>query len=208
AGYVMNTMDIGRGQLQAGLRVEGTSASYTGYHVTLDSKGHYVSTAPVTGDSNYTNAFPSVQYRFNFDPNTDIRLSYGMGIARPAFGDLPPFITENDKKKSVSVGNPDLQPTHANNYDVLVERFLEPLGVVQAGAFYKMLHDPIYSVDSVVTGGIYDGFTQTQPVNGPSAHVGGIELAWQQHLTMLPGLAAGLGVLANYSWTTSQATVP
>src|SRR5262249_8893929 len=36
AGYVMNTMDIGRGHLQAGLRVEGTSASYTGYHVTLD----------------------------------------------------------------------------------------------------------------------------------------------------------------------------
>lgn len=208
AGYLMDTMDIGRGHLQAGLRFEATSASYTGYHVTLDSKGHYVSTTPVSGDSSYTNAFPSVQYRFNFDPNTDVRFAYGMGISRPAFGDLPPFITENDKKKSVSVGNPGLQPTRANNFDVLVERFFEPLGVVQAGAFYKRLHDPIYSVDSEVTGGIYDGFTQTQPINGPSAHVGGIELTWQQHLTMLPGFAAGFGVLANYSWTTSQATVP
>jgi TonB-dependent receptor len=209
AGYVMNSIDIGRGHLQAGLRVEGTHASYTGYHVTLDSHGHYVSTTPVSGTSDYTNAFPSVQYKFGFDANTDLRLSYGMGIARPNFGDLPPFIAENDKKQSISIGNPDLQPTLANNFDVLVERFFEPLGVVQAGAFYKALHDPIYSgVDSTVVGGIYDGYTQSQPINGPNAHVAGLELAWQQHLTSLPGFAAGFGVLANYSYTSSSATVP
>ena len=181
AGYAMNTLDIGRGRLQAGLRVEGTQSSFTGYHVTLDAKGHYVSTEPVNGSHNYTNVFPSVQYKFSFNPNTDMRLAYGMGIARPDFGDLPPYIVENDKKRSVSVGNPELLPTHANNYDVLVERFFEPLGVIQGGAFYKDLHDPIYSVDSIVSGGIYDGFTQTQPINGESAHVGGFELAWQQH---------------------------
>ena len=208
AGYAMNTLDIGRGRLQAGLRVEGTHSSFTGYHVTLDAKGHYVSTEPVSGSHDYTNVFPSVQYKFSFNPNTDMRLAYGMGIARPAFGDLPPYIVENDKKHSVSVGNPELLPTRANNFDVLVERFFEPLGIVQAGAFYKDLHDPIYSVDSIVSGGIYDGFTQTQPINGESAHVGGLELAWQQHLTFLHGWASGLGGVANYSYTSSSAIVP
>src|SRR5262249_34261104 len=104
AGYVMNTFDFGRSRLQAGVRVEGTHADYTGYHVTLDSKGHYVSTEPVSGSSDYTNALPSVQYKFGFDPNTDIRLVYGMGIARPNFGDLPPYVLESDKKKTINVG--------------------------------------------------------------------------------------------------------
>ena len=191
------------------MRVEATQSSYTGYHVTLDSKGHYVSTSPVSGSHDYTNALPSVQYRFGFNPNTDLRLAYGMGIARPNFSDLPPFVIQSDKKQTVDVGNPDLRPTRANNFDVLLEHFFEPLGVVQGGVFYKALKDPIYGgVETQVIGGIYDGFTQSQPINGPDAHVAGLELAWQQHLTFMPGLAGGLGVLANYSYTTSRATVP
>src|SRR5262249_4974558 len=95
AGYAMDSMDIGRGRLQAGVRVETTRSSYTGYHVTLDSKGHYVSTSPVSGSSDYTNVLPSVQYRFGFDANTNLRLAYGTGIARPNFGDLPPYVIES-----------------------------------------------------------------------------------------------------------------
>ena len=209
AGYVMDSLDLGRGRLQGGVRIEDTHSSYTGFHVTLDSKGHYVSTEPVAGNSDYTDVLPSVQYRYAFDGNTNVRLAYGMGIARPNFGDLPPFVVENDRKKTISVGNPDLLPTRANNFDVLFERFFEPVGVVQGGFFYKLLKDPIYGgFESKVVGGIYDGFTQSQPINGPDAHVGGLELAWQQHLAFLPGLAAGLGVLANYSYTASSATVP
>src|SRR4029077_13354332 len=91
AGYVMDSLDFGRGRLQAGVRIEGTHSSYTGYHVTLDSQGHYVSTSPVSGTSDYTNVLPSVQYKYAFDGNPNVRLAYGMGIARPNFGDLPPF---------------------------------------------------------------------------------------------------------------------
>jgi len=63
-------------------------------------------------------------------------------------------------------------------------------------------------VTTTVSGGTYNGFVQTAPVNGPSATVGGIEMSWQQHLTFLPGAWRGLGARANYSYTTSQATVP
>jgi len=209
AVYGMNTLDLHRHHLQAGVRVESTRSSYTGYHVTLDAEGHYVSTSPVSGSHDYTNVLPSVQYRFGIDPNTNLRLAYGMGIARPNFSDLPPFIVQSDRKKTVDVGNPDLQPTRANNFDAMVEHFFEPVGVVQFGAFYKDLKDPIYAgFETEVVGGLYDGYTQSQPINGPSAHVGGIELAWQQHLSFLPGVAAGFGVLANYSYTTSKAKVP
>src|SRR5262249_36393184 len=136
------------------------------------------------------------------------RVAYGRGIARPNFSDLPPFLLEQDRRRSISVGNPALKATSANNVDVLFERFLEPVGVIQAGVFYKALSNPIYTVQSTVTSGTYTGFTQTHPTNGDSAHVAGVEMAWQQHLAFLPGLLSGLGVRANYSYTTSKASVP
>jgi TonB-dependent receptor len=208
AGYAMNTLDLGSSHLQTGVRVESTQSSYTGNHVTLDQAGHYASTVPVTGTSTYTDVLPSVQYRFALNPNTNVRAAYGMGIARPNFGDLPPFVLEQDRRRSVSAGNPNLQPTRAHNLDLLFERFLEPIGVVQAGVFYKWLSDPIYRVQTTVASGTFAGFTQSQPVNGSSANVGGLEMTWQQHLAFLPGDLSGLGFRANYSYTTSKANVP
>src|SRR5262249_29243805 len=116
AAYIMNTLDSGRAHLQTGLRVEHTGASYTGNVVVLDKSGHYVSTNPIEGERTYTNALPSVQLRVAMDPNTNIRVAYGRGIARPHFGDLPPYLLEQDKKKTISVGNPGLKPTSANNF--------------------------------------------------------------------------------------------
>jgi TonB-dependent receptor len=208
AEYIMNTFDWGTSHLQTGVRVESTSASYTGNVVVVNKSGKYVSTSPVSGDQQYTNVLPSVQFRLALDTNTNIRIAYGRGIARPNFSDLPPYLVEQDKKNSISVGNPALKPTSANNFDLLFERFLEPVGVIQAGVFYKALSNPIYAVQSTVTTGTYVGFLQTQPTNGDSAHVGGVEMAWQQHLAFLPGALSGLGVRANYSYTTSSASVP
>jgi TonB-dependent receptor len=142
------------------------------------------------------------------DANTNLRVAYGRGIARPNFSDLPPFVLEQDKKKTISVGNPALKPTSANDVDLLIERFLEPVGVIQAGVFYKALRDPIYRAQSPVAAGTFAGFTQTQPTNGSGATLTGIEMTWQQHLSFLPGAMSGLGVRANYSYTASRATVP
>jgi len=131
-------------------------------------------------------------------------VAYGRGIARPNFGDLPPTFGVDIFNQKTSVGNPDLKPTHANNYDLLFEQYLKPLGVIQGGFFFKQLTDPIYSVDSIVASGPYAGFTQTQPVNGTNAHLWGFEIAYQQHLTFLPGLLGGAGISANYSYTNSK----
>src|SRR5262249_51338491 len=46
----------------------------------------------------------------------------------------------------------------------------------------------------------------TEPVNGQTGKLTGVEVAWQQNLTFLPGILSGLGVNANYTWTTSSAT--
>lgn len=62
----------------------------------FDSKGNYLSTTPVPGQHTYTDVLPSVQFQYAITPNTNLRAAYGIGIARPNFGNLPPYIVEND----------------------------------------------------------------------------------------------------------------
>ena len=141
-----------------------------------------------------------------------LRVAYGMGIARPNFQDVAPyqnFDPNGNPNVPVSAGNPNLVPTHSQNFDVLIEHYMKNVGIIQAGFFYKALTNPIYSVNTVVPQGFpYAGLTENAPINGPSAHITGFEASWQQPLKFLPGLLNGMGVRANYSYVNSQATFP
>jgi TonB-dependent receptor len=212
AGYVMNTITIGHVRLQAGLRFEGTQGSFLGTQANFDPSGTFLFDSRVPGQQSYLDVLPSVQLQYNINGSTNIRAAYGRGIARPNFGDLPPFATLDQGgiggTTRVFTGNPALKPTHANDFDLLFEHYLKTVGIIQVGWFYKDLTDPIYTVQTVPTTGPFAGFKVTQKINGPGAHITGVEMNWQQHLSFLPGLLGGMGVSANYSYTTSQASFP
>jgi TonB-dependent receptor len=209
AGYVMNTLGFDRLTIQAGVRFEATDDTYRANQVNL-SNGSWVSTVPITGSGGYINALPSIQLQYRLQQNTNLRGTFGMGISRPNFSDIVPSVQvdPNFTPPTVVVGNPALKPTHANNYDVLVEHYFRPYGILQAGFFYKTLSDPIYPTTSVITTGQFAGFHQQESINGPSGHIAGIEGAWEQRLSFLPGLLSGFGVSANYSYSTSQVSFP
>jgi TonB-dependent receptor len=73
--------------------------------------------------------------------------------------------------------------------------------------FYKRLDDYIYTYTTtqIVNGSQYQ---VTQPLNGGAASVRGIEVAMQNQLRFLPAPLDGLGVYANYTFTTSSAAFP
>jgi TonB-dependent receptor len=212
AGYVMNTITLGRVRLQGGVRFESTKASFVGTQANFDSSGAFLSDTSVPGQQSYTDILPSVQFQYSLGGNMNFRAAYGRGIARANFSDLPPFATIDQSGiggiTKVRTGNPNLKPTHANNFDLLFEKYLKTVGIIQTGWFYKALSDPIFTVGTLPTTGQFAGDQVTQPINGPSAHLTGIEMAWQQHLTFLPGLLNGMGVSANYSYTTSRVSFP
>ena len=212
AGYAMNTISFGKLRLQTGVRIEATQDDLRGnvFCPTPDSTCPS-SISPLLRNNSYTDVFPSVQAQYRLTSDTVLRAAYGMGIARPNFGDQAPFVIydpNGSPSQPVTAGNADLKPTHAQNFDVLLERYLKPVGLIQAGAFYKYLTDPIYFVTSVRTVQPFAGLVQSAPINGPKAHITGIEMAWQQQLRFLPGALNGMGVRANYSYTTSRASFP
>jgi TonB-dependent receptor len=209
----MNTIQFGRVRLQTGVRFENTSENVLGYNVLFNTNGNVASIDPVTRNPSYLDVFPSAQLRFGLGQDSAIRVSYGRGIARPDFGSLPPFFSaQQTNGNEVDIGNPDLKPTRANNFDVLFEKYLKPLGVIQAGVFYKDISQPIFSERSLITSAFaaqnpqyanYVGQDLVQPINGSAAHLVGFEVAYQQHMTFLPGFLSGFGLSANY--TSSEA---
>lgn len=189
AGYLMDSITLGKFRLVGGLRIEGTSTDYRANRVTLNG-GTYSRTTPVYGGSGYVNLAPSIQAQYLLTPNTNIRASYGRGISRPNFQDIVPSAQAdpNASPASLVVGNPNLKPTKANNYDVLIEHFFQPLGILQAGYFFKSLYDPIYPTAFFLptTDPNFPNFLEQQSINGPSAWISGFESSWQQRLSRLP----------------------
>lgn len=234
SGYAMNTIDFGRVRLQTGLRFEATNENVRGNQVFFDSSGNLCELGdpdpvcqgvanpivPVRKTSSYLDALPSVQLRFRLPHDAAIRASYGRGISRPNYGDLPPTFSYQGNNNEVDVGNPNLKPSRANNYDLLYEQYLKPLGLLQGGFFFKQLSNPIYErVKNQLTPelaqqygisptSIYvtDMWNLSRPLNGKSATVYGFEIAYQQHLSFLPGPLSGIGLSANYGYTHSSTT--
>jgi TonB-dependent receptor len=229
AGYIMNTIDLGKLHVQTGLRFEATQMDALGYQVTLfkTAKGCANGSAtgcgipsPITNNPSYLDALPSVQLRYPLSQNSVLRAVYSRGIARPDPYQLVPFVTADESKNPIALtaGDPNLKPEHANNYDLLFERYLHPVGMLQAGFFFKQLNAPQIQLSSApaslfpssmqsvfnsyASGGVVPPISSY--VNGQNAWLYGFEISYQQRLSMLPGAFKGLGLSTNYTYTDSQ----
>lgn len=133
-----------------------------------------------------------------------------------------------------SGGNPQLDPTEATQWDLSWEWYFGDSGLLSAALFYKDIDtfifnqtqirtnipDPLYSSNGLLLDGgtcltedKYDANTCdvaevpfTIPLNGIGGEIKGLELAYQQNYTMLPGFWGGLGTIINYTYADSEAT--
>lgn len=209
AGYLMNTIELtNRLRLVAGVRFEATHLATLSFDPNLNP-------APTTltfkAGGDYLDVLPSASLRVALDKESDLRIVYGRGLARPDPQDVTAAVGQPDistTPATVGIGNPNLKAEYANNYDLLYERNLSHLGLIQAGYFYKDLSDPIVTLQALTNNYQYNPGAPTlvsQPSNAGSAHVQGVEFSYQQRMSYLPGVLSGSGLSANYSYTASQA---
>lgn len=212
AGYAMESVDLAPHlHLQVGVRFENTYENGWGFKY-VSGASQTTRTAPTV--NSYLDVLPSAQLRYSPTPNSNLRLVYGRGIARPDPLDLVPYVNETDGAANcptgyscagtLAMGNPKLVAEYANNYDLLYEQFLKPLGMIQVGFFYKDLSKPLFQTQSVQQY-LGQNWAATQWINGTTAHLYGFEIGYQQHMSYLPGFLGGLGMNANYSYTGSEA---
>lgn len=199
AGFVMSEINLTPDlMVLPGVRYEHTRFEGTGFAFDPEEE----TLAPQTGEKDYGHVFPAVHLRYRITPQTNVRAAATTAMARPNFIDLVPFRLPDDE--DLVLGNPDLDPTTSTNLDLLVEHYDQRIGVMSAGVFYKRLKYPIFTfVEENDLGG-----ETRQPRNGDTGNIFGVEMAFQQQLRMLPRPFDGLGVFANYTYTTSETTLP
>jgi len=209
AGYVMDSVNFSRIRLVGGVRFEGTQDRTLSCNCGLDPNSPNGGPLSVPGHGSYVDVLPSASARIRLDShdNSALRLVYARGLSRPdpSFLTTAQTVDNSTTPPTTTIGNPAVHAEHANNFDVLYERYLNPLGAIQAGFFYKQISDPI--VLDLTLGSVGPPVVNSviKATNAGDAYITGVEFSFTQHFTYFPGALSGLGLFANYSYATSRA---
>jgi iron complex outermembrane recepter protein len=230
AAYFMGDVRLGRMTTLAGVRMEETRFTGKAFkqEITPEERARRAAfTGPLTPEEtirrtiaewsnrtsasgNYRDYFPSIHFKYEITRGLLARASYSTGIGRPNFGQIVPTMTINNEAQTITSNNPDLTPQYSKNYDLALEYYFEPAGLLSAGVFRKDLTDFIYraNVGTVAPGSMfgdaYTGYTLTTDLNGGSAKIEGLEVSYNQQFTNLTGIWRGFGAFANFTWLRTE----
>lgn len=189
------------------------------------------SLVPTVASRTYNNTLPSLN--LVFEPYNDflIRLGAAKVMVRPDLGSLAgTAISVSGASRTVSVANPGLNPFEAKTYDLGVEWYFRKESLFSVAFFKKKLDtvivtqsfsipfntNPFGLPDSAVIAacgatpgcGPTTSFTFTRALNTPGGDLKGVEFTLQMPFSELPGFFKNFGILANYTYITSNVKYP
>jgi len=211
--YGMATTDLGPVRLIGGVRLERTANDATANEIRTERVGgreQVTAVTPRTSTSSYLNVLPGLHARLEATPGLIVRSSWTNTISRPAPGDLIPSMQVNAQltQPAVIIGNPDLKPAESMNLDASAEYYLPALGFLSAAVYHKRIDDFVFNERTRLNSGPFAGFDEVRRVNGDGGRVSGLELAYVQQLTFLPGALSGFALEGNVSFVDSEGVYP
>ncbi len=202
----------------AGIRYAQTEVTAKGWQTIAVGTPPVTTYDYVTTDNDYDDVLPS--FNLALEPRDDvvIRLGAAKVMSRPTLGDLTPGGSVSPTTRTVSYGNPLLDPFRATNYDFSVEWYFQTEGLLAAAVFYKDIDSFITSEtvgipynqlglpNELLQGAASptDIFQVTRRLNGEGGALRGIEIQYQQPFTFLPGLWSNFGFTGNVTWVASE----
>lgn len=196
AVYAQNTMDVMGATVIFGARYE---------HTSMDSEAFDQDGNPTYADNSYGFFSPSVTVKYMITDNVQIRAAIWRALSRPGFAETAPktsIDTYGAGQISGEIGNPDLQPYKANNFDFAVEYMGDNDLYASIGVFRKDIDNAIYPTFQRT--GTFNGITFTDGVetwiNADDSTINGLELAVQKSWDN------GVYVAANMTFTDSEST--
>ncbi len=191
-------------ELLAGLRMTQTDTEVSGFTYLADQDQVIATKA----NNDYLSVLPSVHITYKSDDMTNWRLALTRTFARPDFGSLSPGATYLEADNQLFSGNPELDPTYANNIDLMFEHYFDRVGLISAGLFYKDIEDPIFQSSSI---GVYngrEGVNLIRPENGDNASLLGLELTFNRDFSFISSELENIGVIANATFMESSMSIP
>lgn len=187
--------------------------------------GNLASREYLTFEHSYSDTLPALNIAI--EPLSDffIKASYSEGISRAAPGSIVPTTTiaATGTTRTITTGNPELEPTKAKSYDLGAEWYFSEGGLLALTLFKKEIASFVSNSRSSVT---YTDtglpiqaainacaaagqptttcnenvdWAVTVPSNTPGGDLDGYELSYQQPFTFLPGLFSNFGAIVSYT---------
>lgn len=177
----------------------------------------------------YSNTLPSFNIVFEPSDNFLIRFGAAKVMVRPNLGDLVgTSLSVAGSTRSVTIGNPSLNPFGAKSYDLGLEWYHRKGALLSVGLFQKNITSLITSFSTSIIAntnpfGITDAqfiaacgaqagcsptvaWTFNERINAPGGSLKGIEVNLQEPFDFLPGFLHNFGLLANV--TAMKSAVP
>jgi len=217
SAWVQMDFLFGQWTLIPGVRYVHTEQISSGFDV-INANQPTQRVTPVRVSKTYNGYLPSLTARYDMGHDVVLRGAYARTLTRPGMGSLSPgeiLTVTGDTTGTVRRGNPNLDPYYANNLDVGAEWYFSAEGLIALNLFYKKASNFIdnqsyigqrifprqTAPDELVNGTV----NVTEPVNGVSATIKGLEMSMQSRFSRLPGALGNLGGILNYTHTDSSA---
>jgi iron complex outermembrane recepter protein len=145
---------------------------------------------PVSTKSHYQYLLPNIDLGLLVTDKLKVRVDASQTLTRAPLSDLTPDLNVPSGQRvgalTATGGNPTLLPYLSDNLDLGAEWYYAPNSYVSVDGFVKEVTNFVVGgtisqqINGVtLPGGAPANFSVTSQVNGPSAEVRGVELAWQ-----------------------------
>ncbi len=212
--YVMAEYNTSKINIIAGIRFENTKLYQTSDTLTeklafdtLTGTIYNVPEQRVT-QKNYNAYLPSINFTYHLTDNDNLRIAASQSMKRPNFEQTKPgapVIKYNDLLNIL--GNPNLKPTYAYNYDLCYEHFWAGKGMWSIGGYFKDVYDHIFTVTTADVDPA-SGIMVKRYDNADRSKVYGIEGTLIRRFDFLPGFLSGFGINSNITISDSRMRVP
>jgi outer membrane receptor protein involved in Fe transport len=159
---------------------------------------------PGEGDVDFQqkDLLPAVGLEVKPSNELTLRGSYSQTVARQTFKELTPILQQEYLGGPVFIGNPDLQMSALENYDLRLDYAFQDGGLISTSWFRKDVDDPIEYVQRLAD------FTFTTPVNYPEGELHGYEFEVRQALGKFWDPMEGFSLGANATLIASNVKLP
>jgi len=184
----------------------------------------------VTAEHDYNEFLPSLNLVFEPLDDVIIRFGYAEVMARAGLGSIRPnvSVSVSGGARSISGGNPTLEPTKAKTYDLGLELYFDNESLLGVAVFRKDIDSyvqglretklftetglPIQAaIDACNAGPGYGTdcnenieWQTNTPLNGPGGNLYGFEVQYQMPFSFLPEFWNRFGFIGNYTYVKAQ----
>lgn len=151
-------------------------------------------------DIQATDWLPAVSLLYHMKDDMNVRFAFGRTLARPSLREISTFAAEEFTGSRFLHGNPDLDYTKIQNYDVRWEWFFRPNEIAAVSLFYKKFEDPI---EVAMFGNNYD----RKPINVPEATSKGLEFELRTSLDRIAKPLRNFSFGGNFTLVSSKVQV-